>query len=303
MMPTRLQHLALRAARYALPLRIRGIPRALYITAPFVLGRALQMRRTVWDFWLSSDPGDYFNVMMLYGRYSPEIIGLFQRLLRPGDCALDIGAQLGYISAHLARIVTPSGAVYSLEPDPNVFARLRETVEQNHFHWVHLLPYAAGDRRGSLTFYLSKVAGWSTAVPGSHRSELTATQVECMPIDELVREGQIQRRVRLVKIDVEGHECAVLDGMKSLLERDRPMVLMEVNPDMMAPLGLSPADQLRRIEQFHYRMYTVHEAKGLLAGGTPELRRLVQPKPSEFCDVLAVPAEQSLPSSLRVIGD
>lgn len=294
----RMQSFAIELARRALPLRIRGIPRLMFKTAPYLFGREPRLQKTVAGFGLPVDTSEYSDVMMLYGRYSPEFITLFERLLRPGDRVMDIGAQLGYISAHIARLVTETGAVYSLEPDPKVLGRLRQTVEQNQFHWVHILPCAASDRQGTISFFISPTPGWSTAVPGSHRKELIHTEVECNTVDALMASGQIQGPLRLVKMDVEGHECAVLDGMGALLERDRPLVLMEVNPDMMAPLGLGTFDQLERIVKHRYRIYTVHEQKGLCKGGTPILKSLPSPRAMGFCDVLCVPAEAPFPEGL-----
>lgn len=298
-----LQPMAIGLAKRALPLRIRGIPRLMFKTAPYIFGHGIELRPTVAGFRLCADTRQYSDVMMLYGRYSPEFIRLFQILLRPGDRVIDIGAQLGYISAHIASLVGPAGAVYSLEPDPAILPRLRQTMEQNRFHWVHILPYAASDHRGTISFFISPTPGWSTAVPGSHRTELIHTEVECMTIDELAAGGSIQGPVRLIKIDVEGHECSVLDGMGELLDRDRPLVLMEVNPDMMAPLRLGTFDQLERIYNHRYRFYTVHEQTGLLKGGTPILKALPGPRAIGFCDVLCVPAEAPLPQGLCLSGN
>jgi FkbM family methyltransferase len=290
-----LSALAIAAGRRIAPLRVRGIPRLLYKTAPFLIGRGLRVVESVSGLRLAVDPCEYASCMMIYGRYAPEIVALLRRLVGEGDSVLDIGAQLGFITAHLARLTGPRGAVHSFEPDPAALARLRWTLRENGFDWVKVFPVAATGKPGKLTFHISPTLGWSTAVAGSHLTGLVPIEVDGVPVDDLAARGEVRRPVRLVKIDVEGFECAVLDGMRTLIAEDRPFLILEVNPLLMAPLGQTPRDLLSRIEEHGYRVYRIREARGVLAGGGVEVS-LVSPSSSlDSCDILCVPPERPLP--------
>lgn len=285
----RLTTLAIAAGRRLQPVRVRGLPRLFYKTAPYVFGRGRRVAEAVSGLRLAVDTSEYASCMMLYGRYAPEIVALLTRFVRPGDSVLDIGAQLGFITAHLARLTGPAGAVHSFEPDPTALARLRETLRENRLEWVKVFPVAAADKEGSLTLYLSPTLGWSTAVAGSHLQGLEPREVKAIPIDELAARGEIRRPVKLVKIDVEGFEVAVLDGMRSLISEDRPRLIVEVNPPLLRPLGQTPRDLLSRIEEHGYRIFVVREPRGVLSGGRFEL----EPPPTtmEACDIFCVPEE------------
>jgi FkbM family methyltransferase len=289
--PASLASLAIAAGRRIEPLRVRGIPRLLYKTAPFVIGRGVQTVESVSGLRLAVDTAEYASCMMVYGRYAPEIVALLKRLVRSGDSVLDIGAQLGYMTAHLARLVGPEGSVHSFEPDPAAISRLRRTIEENGFDWVRVFPVAASDRPGKLTLHISPTLGWSTAVAGSHLTGLVPIEVDSVPVDDLAERGEIRRPVRLAKVDVEGFEAAVLDGMREVIAADRPYLILEVNPPLMAPLGQTPLDLLARVAEHGYRIHRIREPRGLLAGGRFELTRVSPEDVINSCDVLCVPEE------------
>lgn len=272
--------------------RIRGIPRLMYMSGGFVLGPGIQTVQSVSGLQIAIDARDYASCMMFFGRFSAELISLMNSLVKVGDSVLDVGAQLGYVSSHLARLVGPSGVVHSFEPDPNALLRLRATVQANGHSWVLIFPIALGNDEGELSFNVSPVLGWSTAVSGSHLVNLSQITVPVTTVDRLASAGRIRRPVTFVKIDVEGYECAVLDGMSELLERDRPFILTEVNPVLLKPAALTPADLLSKIEKHRYRLFRVQERSGVLSGGEIELSPVTSEQVTEFCDVLGVPEEK-----------
>nr|WP_159452289.1 FkbM family methyltransferase [Singulisphaera sp. GP187] len=273
------------------------------MTAPLVLGRGLQVVRSVSGLKLMLDPCAYTGCMMFYGRYSTEILRLLKMTVGEGDRVLDVGTQLGYITSHLAQWVGPNGGVYSFEADPRAVEQLRTTVRENRFDWVKVFPIAASDREGSISFNVSPVLGWSTAVNGTHLTGLTTIEVPCSRIDDLVNAGEIRRPIRLIKIDVEGSECAVLDGMRQLIAEDRPFVLTEINPDMLRPSGLSSRDLLGRLQPFGYRFYRVYQPQGILGGGETAFAEVDPASELEACDVFCAPEGTPLSSALQTLVD
>ena len=144
-------------------------------------------------------------------------MALLGQVLKEGDSVIDVGAQLGYVTAHMARQVGPSGRVHSFEPDPTAVERLRASVEANAFTWVSIFPMAASDRDEELTLNVTTQLGWSTAIEGTHYHDTTPIRVRGTRIDALLDAARIARPVAFVKIDVEGFEVAVLDGMQALI--------------------------------------------------------------------------------------
>lgn len=278
--------------------RVRGIPRLMSLTGPVLVGRGVRLVRTANGRKLCIDGDDYFACMMFYGRFGTDLIALLDALVRPSDRVLDVGAQLGYVTGHLAALVGPTGHVHSFEPDPNALARLRRGVAANGHQHVTVMPMAASDRDGELVLHVSPVVGWSTAVTGTHLGALVPVTVRAARLDTLRDEGALEGPIRLVKIDVEGFEASVLDGMQRLLAEDRPYVVLEVNPELLAPAGHRPADVFERLVRHGYLLHRLEEPGGLLGGGQVRLVPLDAASEVGFCDVLASPAERPPPAHL-----
>src|SRR6185437_14898403 len=92
-------------------LKFRGIPRLLFATAPAILGTGPRMFDLHGGVKLLLDPSDYFQCMMFYGWFAPEILEVFRRFVRRGDVVVDVGAHLGFFSQHLAQLVGSGGRV------------------------------------------------------------------------------------------------------------------------------------------------------------------------------------------------
>jgi FkbM family methyltransferase len=144
----------------------------------------------------------------------------------------DVGANRG-VYALAARATNAGAIVYALEPVPSIFQLLKVNLQINGFADVRALPVAASDQDGTATLF--NVAGSDTSYIGSlEESNFIGRYREYVRIDVPTRrlqsivEGDGTAGLDLVKIDVEGHEEAVIEGLGPILARDRPMLLLEV---------------------------------------------------------------------------
>src|SRR5438067_1424811 len=100
-----------------LPLLRRLAPPAGTVTTDLRDGSRIRVR-----------PGDYIGrAVFFFGDLDPKLRWVFSRVLRPGDAALDIGANCGVMSLFAARLVGPAGQVHAFEPQPDLAALLRES--------------------------------------------------------------------------------------------------------------------------------------------------------------------------------
>jgi FkbM family methyltransferase len=133
----------------------------------------------------------------------------------PGDCVWDVGANIGLYSELFAAAVGPAGKVISFEPSPDCVAIIEERRESSAIgtSW-EVIAGALSDKDGDA--WLS-VADGSTA-PGNHLANsagASTVPVRMYRADSLVAAGHTAPSV--IKVDVEGFEGEVLDGMTSLL--------------------------------------------------------------------------------------
>jgi FkbM family methyltransferase len=193
----------------------------------------------------------------LTGLYEPPVTRAVQHHLPSGGTAVDLGANWGYFSLLAAASVGPAGTVLALEPDPRQFDALSRNVAMNGFRQVSLLQVAASAREGrvSLVGYdegqpnrgVSRIA--EPAAPG-RRFGVRSTSVDALTA--------ACPRVDVVKIDVEGAEDVVLDGMREGLSARRyRALLLELHPELLRAKGVDPASCVARLCDHGYRGWTV----------------------------------------------
>lgn len=191
--------------------------------------------------YLSTGPGD-FAVDMLLGSFEEGTTALFERGLRPGMCAIDLGAHIGYFTLLAARLVGPTGKVYAFEPAPATYRILQKNIALNGYHHVVAVQKAVADHSGTMMFHLLNEAGSpSNTLYEDARYDYTSVAVEVTTLDEFL-ENQGWPHVDLVKMDIEGAEFAALAGMRALLERQSPapVLIVEFSPDALARSGVNP---------------------------------------------------------------
>lgn len=153
-----------------------------------------------------------------------EMLTVIDALVRPGQTAVDIGANRGAYTLRLARLVGRNGRVHAVEPFPGSVAVLRRLHQSN----VTVHPVALSDHEGHQDLYVPVFNGKrldalaSLTEPRVPHDTLT---IQLGSLDRLL--GDEAAIVQFVKCDAEGHELAVLRGGASLFAR-RPTLLIRV---------------------------------------------------------------------------
>jgi FkbM family methyltransferase len=152
------------------------------------------------------------------------------QMVRRGDVFYDIGANVGFFSLIAARLVACGGAVYAFEPLSENAASLRSNAVLNRFENITVLELAAGETSGDAELLLTEWDGGSalSASAVAVSDPIARRNVKVVAIDDLVDEGQC-RPPGFVKIDVEGVELKVMEGMKRTIRKWKPIVLYEID--------------------------------------------------------------------------
>ncbi len=206
-------------------------------------------------FLMELDARDYVTAHILADSiYEPTITSLTTGLLKEGAVFVDVGANVGYYTLLASVLVGAGGMVVAIEPNPDTVERLRRNIRLNKFTNIFTVPVAATETEQYLEFFEADVSntGKSSLSSKNARSSKSAV-VRGIPLDEIIQGHNIQR-VDLVKIDVEGAELRVLQGMSAIMETFRPTIITELFPELLANLGAS-VDQVA--ECFRYKGYVL----------------------------------------------
>ena len=166
----------------------------------------------------------------VFGTYEPGVVQGLEELVQPGWTAVDVGANIGYFTLLMANRVGPQGKVIAFEPLAENFKILKENIQLNDHRNVVAENLALMSRTGRIELRSATPGAitWVASVKIDQNSAVESQSVEAVTLDEYVQRKGIAK-VDFLKIDVEGAEASVLEGATSVLDRDKPILLIEMH--------------------------------------------------------------------------
>jgi FkbM family methyltransferase len=176
---------------------------------------------------------------------------LFRNLLRPGMRVVDVGANVGLYTLLTSRLVGEAGRVYAFEPEPTLFASMRDNCVANQAVNVTPVQCALGDSAGHVRFYRNAFNSGDNRLGGLGWTG-EAVEVEVARLDDVLTD----RRVDFIKMDVQGYEFAVFRGMDSILASNpRVEIYFEFWPYGLRAAGSDPDEVLEFLCSRAFRIY------------------------------------------------
>jgi len=225
------------------------------------LGDNLALTRVLDQFKMYVDTRDIGLTphLLLEGDWEMWITKVFQQFLRPGMTVVDVGANIGYYTLLAAAGVGFKGRVHAVEADPLTFNILGMNVEVNGYgSIVRAHQCAAANQRGELTLHQYRNHPGDNNIFGdpSEARIVAGVKVPAIPLDEIVLDP-----VDVMKIDAEGSEPLIFEGMQRLLQRSPQIrIIMEFAPHMIAR-AINPIEFLKRIRNANLQVQVVsHES-------------------------------------------
>ena len=211
---------------------------------------------------LRCDLRDELSRVVYYrGSVYPGLERWLTNWLRSGDLYVDVGAHIGFIVSLAARAVGPTGSIIAFEPSPDTLGKLKKAVQESGRTNIEVRCEAIGASTGTSQL-LAPVDHWAHQ---SYRASLvpapglgSGTTVPTVSLADVF--GDDERQIRLLKIDVEGHEQSVLHGARQLLSKRRcDAVLMELNPAALAGAGTTVDDLVAEMDEAGYEPFKVEQ--------------------------------------------
>lgn len=231
----------------------------------FIVSRLTPDRVEILGHTMYLDPVDSLHITKNNGVYEPLETGVVQANVKEGDVVVDAGANIGYYTLLLARLVGPKGKVFAIEPDPENFALLKKNVEANGYNNVTLIQKAVGGESGTVKLFRSIRNGAQHSLALSD-SDAPFVEVDLARIDDLVTEP-----INFMKIDVEGAELGAMNGARALFAKSPNVKIMtEFNPRALDDFGVPTEKYLALLQDYGFRFSDIDKKRGTVHPTTVE---------------------------------
>ena len=169
-----------------------------------------------------------FHLHLIYRNIEPDFQKILKKYISEGDTVFDIGANIGYVSVALSKLVGNKGKVFSFEAIPHTSTEFLVNINLNNCSNITLIQKALSNENKKVTFRIPDGGtNHSMASMVWHKKEddTINDEVDYIILDEDKDFKHLSPS--FVKIDVEGSEGMVISGMKELISREKPIIYIE----------------------------------------------------------------------------
>ena len=217
------------------------------------------------EFLMDLDPSNACDQAVIYHFQQgvpcePEVCHAMLKILKPGDHVVDGGANVGFFTLILSKMVGPTGKVIAVEPGAENLAKLKHNIEINACTNVEIIEKALWSEATKLPMYFYQDGGGNSA--WAHTQGDSSTDIQTTTLDFICRDVQ----PRLIKLDIEGAEPEALMGGKYILQKYFPFIICELNDEALKKSGASAQTLCRQMFCQGYEIFALP-----LHGGLPAL--------------------------------
>lgn len=187
----------------------------------------------------------YFKVKKVSDQ---EILDFTQKVVEPGDVVIDVGANIGFFSSQVAKMVGRTGRVFAFEPNSKNYELLKKNSVG--FNQVKTIQSAVSESSGKIALYQSHINVDFRCYPLEDGQE-PHEWVPMVSLGEFFVTEKI--RPKLIKVDVQGFEPFVIRGMSAWLAQNEVTLVMEFWPYAMRRAGVDPLLFLKELESFNIK--------------------------------------------------
>ena len=187
------------------------------------------------------------------GLWEPEATEAVRKIVKKGDVAIDVGANIGYFSVILSKIVGPEGRVYAFEPTTKYHEILKRNLKANGIANCEISRLGLSNKRQALEV-VENEASATIHVPEGMPLGPKETII-LVTLDDFVREHQL-KKIDFIKIDVDGHEPLIFEGAWDTLDKYTPIILTEISQLHFLEAGITAWDFYAQLKNRGYRLYS-----------------------------------------------
>jgi len=191
-----------------------------------------------------------------FGEYEKNELELQYKLIPTTSNIIDIGANLGWYSMHVAKNF-PQSLVYAFEPIPRTFEFLNQNIKINNISNIITYQLGLSDQSGELNLYFDPLLSVNASLQNVSESE-NAQKITCtiITLDEFCYKNNI-KQVDFIKCDVEGAELFALKGGKKTISDSKPIIFCEMLRKWSKKFNYHPNDIISFMSELNYKCLVI----------------------------------------------
>lgn len=201
-----------------------------------------------------------YNTVKNNGIWEPkEFFWLFDNV-KEGQTCINVGANIGYFSTVMSKLVKETGKVYAIEANPQFENYIKHNAKLSEFDNIEIIMSAAGDFLGHIDLFISSDNSGDNRVfdPNIIKNQFeqevvnvkNKIKVKINTVDNLV----VDKKVDIILIDCQGWDHYIIRGMKNIIKNSKPKILTEFVPKWINELKENPLNILQEYENLGYNL-------------------------------------------------
>lgn len=220
--------------------------------------------------YLDSEDSLRLSINRIYEELETALV---KKLVKKEDVVIDLGANIGYYTLIFAKLVGKKGKVYAFEPESDNFDILKKNVNSNGYQNVVLIQKAVLNKEKKINMYVLKDNKGSHRIDKPSRGEFNIIQIIATSLDKYFEDSE--DKINFIKMDVEGSESKVINGMKKVLEKTKNLIIMtEFSPHAIKKSGMLPEEFIKILNENDFEVFHINRRKSKLV--PLEINQLLQ---------------------------
>lgn len=186
--------------------------------------------------------------------FEKEIIEYYSKLLKKGDVVLDVGANIGIYSLIAGKKIGAKGKVYGFEPADIAFEKFQYHIDLNGLKNIVPIKSGVSNYTGKSEFNICEDDAFNSLGDKPLKEIISKKTIDIVSIDDFVLHNNINK-VDIIKVDTEGAEFLVFEGAKKTLQKDKPSLFFEYNPEAIEGFDNDSINLINLLRAFGYSLY------------------------------------------------
>jgi FkbM family methyltransferase len=194
-----------------------------------------------------------------FGSYENEELQMQLKLMKPYDTILDIGANYGWYSLHVAKAF-PSAQIYAFEPIPFTYSSLSENIKLNNIENININEFGLSDKEGTFDFYYDEASSGNASLKNvAEKTNITVMKCKVKTLDSFITDKNIS--VDYIKCDIEGAELFAFKGGLETIKKFTPIIFTEMLRKWSAQFNYHPNEIIALLSSLNYSCFELDKDK------------------------------------------